>query len=114
MSECVFCAVRDGELPAEILYTDDRVIAIRDLNPQAPLHALVIPRQHIATLNDLRPEHNDLVGHMHLVAARLAAEAGVAEKGYRVLFNCNRQAGQTVFHLHLHVVGGRVMRWPPG
>ncbi|HEY3357769.1 MAG TPA: histidine triad nucleotide-binding protein [Polyangia bacterium] len=114
MPECLFCQIRDGELPAEIIYTDEQVIAFRDINPQAPLHALIVPRQHIPSLNDLQPEHDGLVGHLHRVAARLAADAGVADKGYRVLFNCNRGAGQTVYHLHLHVLGGRLLRWPPG
>lgn len=114
MSQCLFCRIRDGEIPAEITYTDDRVLAFRDINPQAPMHLLVIPRRHIATLNDLAEEDRELVGHLHLVAARLATEAGWADKGYRVLFNCNRQAGQSVFHLHLHLLAGRVFRWPPG
>jgi histidine triad (HIT) family protein len=114
MPDCLFCQIRDGELPAEVLYHDDQVIAFRDINPQAPLHALVIPRDHITTLNDLRPEHHELIGHMHLVAVQLAAKAGVEEKGYRLVFNCNRQAGQSVYHIHLHVLGGRIFRWPPG
>jgi histidine triad (HIT) family protein len=114
MSECLFCKIRDGEVPAEVIYTDEQVLAFRDINPQAPLHALVIPRAHIPTLNDLTPAHRELIGHLHLVAARLAAEAGVSDKGYRVLFNCNRGAGQSVYHIHLHLLGGRPFRWPPG
>ncbi len=114
MSECMFCQIRDGELPAEVMYSDEQVVAFRDINPQAPLHALIVPRAHIPTLNDLGPEHRELVGHMHLVAAKIAADAGYAERGYRVLFNCNRGAGQSVYHIHLHVLGGRLFRWPPG
>ena len=114
MSQCLFCQIRDGEVPAEVIYTDEHVLAFRDINPQAPLHVLIIPLTHIATLNDLTPAHRELIGHMHLVAARLAAEAGVSDKGYRVLFNCNRGAGQSVYHIHLHVLGGRPFRWPPG
>jgi len=106
MPECLFCQIRDGKVPAEIVYQDEQVVAFKDAHPKAPLHDLVIPRQHIATLNDLGPEHRELIGHMHLVAARLAREAGFADSGYRTVLNCNRGAGQTVFHLHLHVIGG--------
>ena len=106
MSECLFCKFRDRAIPAEFVYEDERVVAFRDAHPKAPLHDLIIPREHIATLNDLGPEHKELIGHMHLVAARLAREAGFAESGYRTVLNCNRGAGQTIFHLHLHVIGG--------
>jgi histidine triad (HIT) family protein len=106
MPDCLFCRIRDGLQPADIVYQDEQVVAFRDIHPKAPLHDLVIPREHIATLNDLGPEHRELIGHMHLVAARLAKEAGFAESGYRTVLNCNQGAGQTVFHLHLHVIGG--------
>lgn len=106
MSECPFCQIRDHAVPAEIVYEDEQVVAFRDIRPKAPLHDLIIPREHLATLNDLGPEHRELIGHMHLVAARLAREAGFADSGYRTVLNCNRGAGQTVFHLHLHVIGG--------
>lgn len=114
MSDCLFCRIVAGEIPAEPVYQDEDVLAFRDINPQAPLHVLVVPRRHIATLNDLAPADAELVGRMHLAAARIAAEHGIAEAGYRTVFNCNAQAGQTVFHLHLHVLGGRAMGWPPG
>jgi histidine triad (HIT) family protein len=114
MSSCLFCKIRDRAIPATITYEDERCLAIRDINPQAPLHELVIPREHIPTLNDLRAEHRELVGHLHLVAAQIAQAGGYGDAGYRVLFNCNHQAGQTVFHLHLHVLAGRTLRWPPG
>jgi histidine triad (HIT) family protein len=106
MPDCLFCKIRDGQVPAEIVYRDELVVAFHDAHPKAPLHDLVIPVQHIATLNDLGPEHEELIGHLHLVAAKLAKEAGFAESGYRTVLNCNRGAGQTIFHLHLHVIGG--------
>jgi histidine triad (HIT) family protein len=111
---CLFCRIIAGEIPGTFLYQDDRVVVLEDINPQAPLHALVIPRRHIATLNDLSPEDDGLVGEMVRRAALVARERGVAESGYRAVLNCNREAGQTVFHIHLHVIGGRPMAWPPG
>ncbi len=104
--DCLFCKILAREVPAEIVYEDEQVVAFRDIRPKAPLHDLIIPREHLATLNDLGPEHRELIGHMHLVAARLAREAGFADSGYRTVLNCNRGAGQTIFHLHLHVIGG--------
>lgn len=111
---CLFCRIIAGEIPGTFLYQDDRLVVLQDINPQAPLHALVIPRRHIATLNDLAPEDDGLVGEMVRRAALVAREKGVAEGGYRAVLNCNREAGQTVFHIHLHVIGGRPMAWPPG
>lgn len=114
MSDCLFCRIVAGEIPVEPVYQDEEVFAFRDINPQAPLHVLVVPRRHIATLNDLEAGDETLVGHLHRVAARIAADHGLAEPGYRTVFNCNEQAGQTVFHLHLHLLGGRALGWPPG
>ena len=114
MPDCLFCRVAAGEIPASIVYEDTRLIAFRDINPQAPTHILVIPRQHIASLNDLGLEDDALVGEMTRRAAAIAKEEGLAERGYRVLFNCNADAGQTVFHIHMHLVGGRRLGWPPG
>lgn len=114
MSDCLFCKIRDGQISADLVYQDDRAIAFRDINPQAPVHVLIVPRDHIPTLNDLTPAHNDLVGHLFQVAAQIAREQGVADSGYRCLFNCNKLAGQTVWHVHLHVLGGRHLGWPPG
>ena len=114
MPDCLFCRVATGEIPASIVYEDTRLIAFKDINPQAPTHILVIPRQHIASLNDLGSEDDALVGEMTRRAAAIAKEEGLAERGYRVLFNCNADAGQTVFHIHLHLVGGRRLGWPPG
>ncbi len=111
---CLFCRIVAREVAATVLYEDDRLVVIQDINPQAPLHALVIPRRHIPTLNDLAPGDDELVGAMFRRAAVLAAQKRVADRGYRTVFNCNREAGQSVFHIHLHVLGGRPLRWPPG
>ncbi len=114
MSDCLFCKILAEEIPANFVYQDDDVVAFRDIDPQAPTHVLVIPREHIATINDLTPGDASLVGKMFLAAKTVAAQEGLAEAGYRTVFNCNREAGQVVFHLHLHVLGGRRMGWPPG
>ena len=114
MHECLFCKIIAGEIPGNILYKDDTVVVLKDINPQAPLHALVVPRRHVATLNDLTQNDDALVGEMTRRAAAIAAEHGYAERGYRTVFNCNAEAGQTVFHIHLHVLGGRRFTWPPG
>src|SRR5262245_49684178 len=103
-----------GATPATIVYQDDDVIAIKDINPQAPLHLLIIPRRHIGTLNDLASGDDGLVGNMTRQAAALAKEHGYSERGYRTVFNTNREAGQTVFHIHLHLLAGRGLGWPPG
>jgi len=114
MSDCLFCKIISGEIKTAPVYQDDDIIAIKDINPQAPLHALVMPRRHIATINDLTPEDDALVGSMFRVAAKLAKRHGCDQRGYRTVFNCNAEAGQSVFHIHLHVLGGRAMTWPPG
>ena len=114
MSNCLFCKIVAGEIPASKVYEDDRLIAFTDINPQAPLHALVVPKKHVATLNDLTAADDDLVGAMVRAAATIAKDRGFDGPGFRTVFNCNAQAGQTVFHIHLHVLGGRVLTWPPG
>ncbi len=111
---CLFCRIAAGEIPARVVYRDDEVVAFHDINPQAPVHVLVVPTAHIATTNDLAPEHDTIVGTMVRRAAAIARDLGIAAPGYRTVFNCNRDAGQTVFHIHLHLLGGRAMHWPPG
>jgi histidine triad (HIT) family protein len=111
---CLFCRIVAGEIPAKKVYEDDDVIAFDDINPQAPMHVLVVPRQHVATLNDLGADHDRLVRATVRRAAAIATARGYDGRGYRTVFNCNADAGQTVFHIHLHVVGGRVLAWPPG
>jgi histidine triad (HIT) family protein len=106
---CLFCKIINHEIPATIVYEDDRVLAINDINPQAPVHVLILPKRHIATLNDLGPDDDGLVGDVVRRAAIIAAEKGIAAPGYRTLFNTNRDAGQTVFHIHLHLLGGRTL-----
>ena len=112
--DCLFCKIIQGEIPAKITYRDDRVIAFEDINPQAPHHVLIIPQKHIHTLNDLHTDDNELVGHMIHTSAMLAKQFNITEGGYRIVMNCNADAGQTVFHIHLHLLGGRKLQWPPG
>ena len=114
MSDTIFTKIINREIPADILYEDDDVLAFTDVSPQAPEHFLVIPKQAIATVNDIQPEQAELVGKMVLAAQKIANDKGIAEDGYRLVMNCNEGAGQTVFHIHLHVLGGRPMTWPPG
>lgn len=114
MSDTIFGQIARGEVPADIVYKDDEILAFRDINPQAPTHILVIPRKPIPTLDAAGPEDTELLGRLLLVAAQVARESGIAERGYRVVINCNAGAGQTVYHLHLHVLGGRPLNWPPG
>ena len=114
MTDCIFCKIASGEIESDFIYEDDQVVAFRDLNPQAPTHVLVIPREHIATTNDLNADNAAIVGRMTLAAKQIAEQEGIAERGYRTVLNCNAEAGQSVFHIHLHVLGGRPMGWPPG
>ena len=114
MSDCLFCKMVAGEIKPDVVFEDDAVMAFRDANPQAPLHVLIIPRVHIATTNDLTEENADIVGKLYLAAKQIAADEGVAEPGYRMVMNCNPGAGQSVYHIHLHLLGGRAMGWPPG
>ena len=114
MTDCLFCKIVNREIPGSIVYEDDRVLAFNDINPQAPTHVLLVPKRHIASLNDLTPGDDQIVGELARRAAGLAKERGIAAGGYRTVFNTNRDAGQTVFHLHLHLLGGRAMQWPPG
>lgn len=114
MSDCLFCKIINREIPASIVYEDQRVLAFNDINPQAPTHVLVIPRRHIASLNEIGVEDDQIVGELVRRAAAIAKDRGLAEGGFRTVFNTNRLAGQTVFHIHLHLLGGRAMTWPPG
>lgn len=111
-AECLFCRIVRKEIPAKIVAEDEHCVAFRDTNPQAPVHVLVIPREHVASLNEVQDAA--LVGRMHALAATIARDEGLAERGYRTVINTNAEAGQTVFHIHLHVLGGRAMKWPPG
>lgn len=112
--DCLFCRIVGGEIPAESVWSDVQSVVIRDLNPQAPTHLLVIPREHIESLDDARQKDEALLGHLLRVAARVANAAGLADGGYRTVINNGSGAGQSVFHLHVHVLGGRPMNWPPG
>ncbi len=111
---CLFCRILDGDIPADIVYESDGAIAFRDINPQAPTHVLIIPRKHIATIDDLGQEDDRIVGGLYLAAQAIARQEGLTEGGYRVVMNCGEGAGQSVFHIHLHLLGGRPMHWPPG
>ncbi len=111
---CLFCRIVAEEIPADLVYSDEQVIAFRDINPQAPTHILLIPREHIPTVNDITDEQSPLVGHMVVVAKKIAKKLGFDDQGYRLVFNCNEHGGQEVYHLHLHLLGGRPMQWPPG
>ncbi|GKW48530.1 histidine triad nucleotide-binding protein [Halomonas sp. NCCP-2165] len=112
--DCLFCKIINREIPADIVYEDEHVLAFNDINPQAPTHMLIIPKTHIATLNDVEEADLALVGRLQYTAAKLAKEAGFAEEGYRVLMNCNEKGGQTVYHIHMHLMGGRRFTWPAG
>lgn len=114
MTDCLFCKMVNGQIKPAVVYEDDDVLAFRDVNPQAPTHVLIIPKLHISTVNDLDEGSAHLVGRMILAAKQVAADAGIAERGYRTVLNCNPEAGQSVYHIHLHVLGGRAMHWPPG
>ena len=112
--DCLFCQIIAGEIPSDVVHTDDRSIAFRDINPQAPVHLLVIPREHIESLDDASQRDEALLGHLLRVAARVANQEGLSESGYRAVVNTGEGAGQSVFHLHVHVLGGRALSWPPG
>jgi len=112
--DCLFCKILSGDIPADIIYESESTIAFRDINPQAPTHVVIIPRRHIATINDLEDRDRETIGNLYLAAKEIAADEGLSDPGYRVVMNCNAGAGQSVFHIHLHLLGGRGMKWPPG
>ena len=112
--DCLFCDIAGGKISADIVYQDDELVAFKDINPQAPVHILLIPREHIGTLNDVSGENEALAGKLLVKAGELARTEGLSEKGCRVVLNCGRDAGQEVFHIHAHILGGRKFAWPPG
>lgn len=112
--DCLFCRIVSGDVPSTKVFENERLVAFKDISPAAPMHLLIVPREHIATVNALEPGHDTLVGEMVRTAATLAAERGYGERGFRMVLNCNAEAGQTVFHVHLHVLAGRDLTWPPG
>ena len=114
MDECLFCNIVNKNIPCDKLIENDSVIAFRDINPQAPIHILIIPKKHISTINDLKPDDSILIGEMFLIAKELAQVENINNSGFRMVFNCNEDGGQTVFHIHLHLLGGRKLSWPPG
>lgn len=114
MPDTIFAKIIRKEIPADVVYEDDQVLAFRDINPQAPVHILVIPKEEIATVNDVEERHEELIGRLVTTAATIARKEGLADDGYRLVLNCNRDGGQEVYHLHLHLLGGRKMQWPPG
>ena len=112
--DCLFCKIIDGEIPSKKVYEDEKVYAFHDISPAAPVHVLIIPKTHIPSANALTAENAAVVGHIFTVAAKIAADLGIAEKGYRIVNNCGEDGGQTVHHLHFHLLGGRSLQWPPG
>ncbi|HBN45413.1 MAG TPA: histidine triad nucleotide-binding protein [Candidatus Marinimicrobia bacterium] len=114
MDNCLFCKIVAGDIPTDTVYENDQVLAFRDIDPKAPTHILIIPKEHISTTNDLAEAHKTLMGEMLLAAKEIAGQEGIADSGYRTVFNCNSDGGQTVYHIHLHLLGGRQMKWPPG
>ena len=114
MNDCLFCKIINGDIPSDKVYEDDKVYAFSDINPTAPVHILIIPKEHISTINDLTEDNNEIIGHIFNVAKKIANDKGIAEDGYRIVSNCNKAAGQTVFHIHFHLIGGREMGWPAG
>ncbi|MCH8872094.1 histidine triad nucleotide-binding protein [candidate division KSB1 bacterium] len=114
MVDCLFCKIINKEINSDILFEDDDVLAFKDINPQAPIHFLIVPKKHISTINDLQQEDEKITGKMILTAQSLAKQENIDENGYRLVFNCNSDGGQEVYHIHLHLLGGRQMQWPPG
>lgn len=112
--DCLFCSIAKKQIPADIIYEDKQVIAFKDVSPQAPCHILIIPHKHIATINDINGDDKELLGHMILTAKTIATDLGFSEQGFRLVMNCNEHGGQTVFHIHLHLLGERQLNWPPG
>ena len=114
MNECLFCKMVSGVIPCDKVYENEYVLAFRDIDPKAPTHILIIPKKHITTLNEINKSDQDLLGELLLTAKKIAKDEGINTSGYRTVFNCNSDGGQTVFHIHMHLLGGRPMAWPPG
>ncbi len=114
MEDCIFCKIINKEIPASMVFEDEKIIAFNDINSQAPIHILLIPREHFASLNDIPEEKKNILSHLLLKARQIAQEKGIAEKGYRIVLNTEKDSGQEVFHIHFHLLGGRRMHWPPG
>lgn len=114
MTDCLFCKIRDGEISGDIVFENDKVLAFNDVNPQAPVHVLIIPKKHISTINDIESDDEAVMGQLFSAAKSIAKQKGVSDEGYRLVTNCNAGAGQTVFHIHMHLLAGRTMSWPPG
>lgn len=114
MDDCIFCRIIEHKIPSKIVYEDEKAMAFKDVNPQAPLHVLVIPKKHIPTTLDISKEDNELIGHLFQIANNIAGENKISERGFRLVMNTNPEAGQSVYHIHLHLLGGRIMHWPPG
>ena len=114
MLDCLFCKIINREIPSDIIYENEHILAFNDINPVAPVHILIIPKEHISTLNDIDENHTQTMGELFLAAKAIASKEGLSDSGYRTVFNCNKDAQQTVFHIHHHLIGGRKMTWPPG
>lgn len=114
MSNCIFCKIVNKEIPSDIIYEDDKIMAFKDVNPQSPAHVLVIPKEHIESSNDIDNENSQLIGHIFVTISKLAKELGISQDGYRIVNNCGEDGGQTVSHIHFHILGGRKFSWPPG
>lgn len=112
--DCIFCSIIKGEIPSDKVYEDESILAFKDIDPAAPIHIIIIPKEHISSANELNDSNCDIVGHIFKIGAKLAKEMGIYDKGYRIVNNCGDEGGQTVKHLHFHLLGGRVMQWPPG
>ncbi|MGQ9608636.1 MAG: histidine triad nucleotide-binding protein [bacterium] len=112
--DCLFCKISDGKIPAKIVFSDEKAVAFEDINPQAPIHIIIIPRKHISTVLDIKDEDHDLMGYLYKVASQIAVDKKIEEDGFRLVINCNKSAGQEIFHVHIHMLGGREFGWPPG
>jgi len=114
VDDCIFCEIVKKQIPCEIIYEDDSVIGFKDISPQAPVHVIIIPKVHISNINDISEDESDVIGHIFIAAKKIAKDLGISETGYRIISNCGEDGGQTVQHIHFHLLGGRMLKWPPG